>query len=196
MAITAIKNWRKSLGIKQAALAQMVGVSQTAVSRWENGLDKPSVDHSIRIREIIAQDEYSAAQIEIRKQQLDVGLKIMLDLDGMKQLATSPLVRELFPRVRQLENQCTADYLIEQAAKIWMNAELLRSIKKNEVAIITGVSSKGHLRGFDELRFKHRWSATFQRIFTKNYVYVCLEPSEPSAEPDSCNIYFVDDISR
>jgi len=40
---SSIKRFRRRRGIKQQALANMLGCDQTAVSHWERSLDNPSL---------------------------------------------------------------------------------------------------------------------------------------------------------
>ena len=189
-----IKKWRRSSGMKQETLARLLGVSQTAVSRWELGLDNPSPANLSRLRDIITQDTSSTIRIERRKLELQAGLQVMLDLDGMKQLASSRLCQQLFPRLQEFQDQYTADYLIGKTAEIYSNVALIKSIRKNEVAMITGTTSDGHLKDMDELAFKHRWSVTFQKLFTTHYIYLSLEACEPTDEADNYTIHYLDDL--
>lgn len=47
--MTAIEAMRKSVGMSQVALAARLNVTQGAVSQWEQGLTKPSIDNLIRM---------------------------------------------------------------------------------------------------------------------------------------------------
>lgn len=38
---TEIRRWRETAGLSQADLAERMGTSQSAVSRWESGRDEP-----------------------------------------------------------------------------------------------------------------------------------------------------------
>lgn len=38
---TSIRRWREAAGLSQAQLAERLGTTQSAVSRWENGRDEP-----------------------------------------------------------------------------------------------------------------------------------------------------------
>lgn len=50
-----LKRWRQNNNVKQEYLALQVGVSQATVSRWERGVDKPSLAMSKKVNEIIYQ---------------------------------------------------------------------------------------------------------------------------------------------
>jgi len=49
---TKIKNHRQRHGLSQAQLAQMIGVSQRTISRWERGDDNPSISQQKRLRDM------------------------------------------------------------------------------------------------------------------------------------------------
>jgi transcriptional regulator with XRE-family HTH domain len=40
-----IKNMRRKRGLTQEELGKLIGVEKSAISRWENGERKPSIDH-------------------------------------------------------------------------------------------------------------------------------------------------------
>lgn len=46
-----IRHWRSAAGIKQSALAAAVGVSPSAVTRWEKGYSSPTAGNLQRIAE-------------------------------------------------------------------------------------------------------------------------------------------------
>ena len=52
MAKEEIKAIRSSLGLSQAEFAESLGVNQTAVSHWENGLRRPSGAAAILIQQL------------------------------------------------------------------------------------------------------------------------------------------------
>ena len=49
----ALRAWRKAHGISQQALAARLNVSQAAVSRWEAGIDAPSLEVLGRIKALL-----------------------------------------------------------------------------------------------------------------------------------------------
>jgi transcriptional regulator with XRE-family HTH domain len=61
---TLIKNWRSRADLTQAELAQMVGVTQGAVSRWESGgrVDPGRTSHLIAALEL---SESDAAELRL-----------------------------------------------------------------------------------------------------------------------------------
>lgn len=47
--MTAIRDARKQRGITQMELAQLIKVSQGAISQWENGNSRPTLDNLVAI---------------------------------------------------------------------------------------------------------------------------------------------------
>ena len=48
-----IRKAREAAGFTQEKLAEMVGVSRTAVVRWESGEVDPTIDHLVKITELL-----------------------------------------------------------------------------------------------------------------------------------------------
>ena len=44
-----IKNVRKQRGLKQVQLAELTGIDQRQISRWEVGTHRPNIDALVRI---------------------------------------------------------------------------------------------------------------------------------------------------
>ena len=48
-----IKNCRQSAGLSQEKMAELVGVSRQAVTKWETGQTSPSTENLFRLAEIL-----------------------------------------------------------------------------------------------------------------------------------------------
>lgn len=57
----SLRSWRALRRIKQQAAAQWLGVSQSTLSRWENGLAAPDDDEARRLRQLLSARLDSAA---------------------------------------------------------------------------------------------------------------------------------------
>ena len=57
----SLRVWRSVRRLKQQAVAQLMGVSQTTVSRWESGQAAPTLDEQQRLRALMAARLDSAA---------------------------------------------------------------------------------------------------------------------------------------
>lgn len=51
--MTAIRKLREAKGFSQLEFAMALGVTQGAVSHWENGRRKPDIDDLVRIAELL-----------------------------------------------------------------------------------------------------------------------------------------------
>jgi transcriptional regulator with XRE-family HTH domain len=61
----AIRKLRRRAGLKQQALAELLGCDQTTVSHWERGVDRPSLAFQRRLLEMIAQDQRNIDDLRI-----------------------------------------------------------------------------------------------------------------------------------
>lgn len=50
--MTEIRRLREERGFSQQELAQALGVTQGAVSHWENGVRKPDIDDIVKIAQL------------------------------------------------------------------------------------------------------------------------------------------------
>lgn len=61
-----MRTYRKENGLKQDALAYQLNVDQTTISRWERGIDKPSLAMQKRLRDLLWKREDSVLDAAIR----------------------------------------------------------------------------------------------------------------------------------
>lgn len=62
-----IRKARENCGCSQERLAEYVGVSRTAVSRWENGDSEPKLRHLVGIAELFSVSSDALLGIEKRR---------------------------------------------------------------------------------------------------------------------------------
>lgn len=87
----SLRTWRALRRIKQLHAAQLLGVSQATVSRWENGQTPPSPDEAERLRSLMAARLDSAADQVLARlvQQSAAPVHLICDLTH-RLLAASP----------------------------------------------------------------------------------------------------------
>ena len=79
---SAIRKFRRRAGLKQQALAEMLGCDQTAVSHWERGVDKPSLAFQRRLLEMIARDQRAMEDLRLfTAVERSPGVQALLDND-------------------------------------------------------------------------------------------------------------------
>jgi transcriptional regulator with XRE-family HTH domain len=188
-----LRNWRRTNGMKQGVLADMLGVSQSSVSRWERGLDHPSNALSARLRSIV----FKGAVNEIAVQQAITerlpGFAALVDLDGMRLLATTRAFRAVWSEAVKAEGERFADHLTGLTRELFNDEEFLQSVKHKEIVLVSGVSNR-HVEGFGDNAFRHHWSATYRSIGTRHFVEMVFEPCEPDAELGLRHVLRVDEI--
>ena len=82
-----LRELRKKAGYSQEILAEMLGISRQAVSKWESGQGKPDIDNVIKLTEIY---QVSADYI-------------LLGVEN-KPVISSPEKKELHPETRKTIN--------------------------------------------------------------------------------------------
>src|SRR3989338_5755178 len=96
---TDLTAWRKANAIKQEYLAQMLGVSQSAVSHWERGRDVPSAQTALRLQALMSKTSRDELAIERASISRLAGLRALYDLDGVRLLARSQGFAALWPEL-------------------------------------------------------------------------------------------------
>ena len=188
-----IRRWRKASGLKQGGLAVLLGVSQAAVSRWENGIDQPSAAVYAKIRTLIGTPTFSQIGLEQAVISRMPGIRALVDLDGMRLLATSQAFKTLWPEVVTAEGERFADHLLDQTRDLYNDAAIMSAIRSNEIAMIAAVSDR-QISGFGDQAFRHYWAATYKKIGTRHLAEISYEACEPDAELGLRHILRVDEI--
>lgn len=186
--------WRKACRIKQATLAEMLGVTQTAVSRWETGLDRPPRRLMPRLI-----DAMSAAGAQRREADglaiaHSPALRAAFDLDGVRLVAASRALRATWPRFSALRSTRLADHLVDEASLFLHDGDFVKSARRGEVAVITAVSSRHVALDMDH-GFLHRWTAVFRAYGTAMHVDMTYEPCAPEARRGVESVLFFDDLA-
>jgi transcriptional regulator with XRE-family HTH domain len=87
----ALRRWRRLRGIKQSHAADLVGVSQPTLSRWERGHHRPSEETAGRLSRLLAAPLDSAGDAGLRRLVESSGLSVHLICDlTHRLLAASP----------------------------------------------------------------------------------------------------------
>jgi transcriptional regulator with XRE-family HTH domain len=65
-----IRNYRKQAGISQEKMAEKIGVSRQAITKWENGTGAPDISNLVAIAEFfnVSLDELLSSEKEMKKQ--------------------------------------------------------------------------------------------------------------------------------
>jgi transcriptional regulator with XRE-family HTH domain len=188
-----LRSWRRAKGLKQGLLADMLGVSQSSVSRWERGLDQPSAVLAARLRSLVFKEAVSEIAVQQAITERLPGFAALVDLDGMRLLATTRAFKAVWSEAVKAEGERFAEHLTELSRELFNDEEFLQSVKRREIALVTGVSNR-HVEGFGDNAFRHHWSATYRNIGTRHFVEMVFEPCEPGAELGLRHVLRVDEI--
>lgn len=188
-----LRNWRRATGLKQSALAVLLGVSQATVSRWENGLDEPTAAVYAKLRSLVDEQSHTKLRIEAGIIEKQPGVRALVDWDGMTLLATTPTYKLIWPEIVAAEGQRLADHLVDQSRDLFHDDAISQAVRREEIAMIAGVSDR-HLNGFNNLTFRHYWAVTPKKIGTRHLAEISFEACEPDAELGLRHILRLDEI--
>ena len=152
-------SWRKAERLTQGQLANLLGVSQQAVSNWERNLDEPSAHAKSEIQRLMARADYLAVDAELISEQS--AIRALFDLDGIKLCATSRGFRALWPSMSEMMDEPLVDKLLNEAASLHEDSRLKQGIVRRQIIGVTGISEQ-HLNFDGDLLLKHRWFVRFR----------------------------------
>jgi transcriptional regulator with XRE-family HTH domain len=190
-----LRDWRRAVRMKQNALADYLGVTQSAVSRWESGLDAPNRATMRRIVDImagVARDDLAVERMALLGQST---VRAIFDVDGIRTVAISDGFLKLWPKFAQLQGMSLADILVGESAQLVGNAEFMRRVRRNEIAFVTGVSDL-HVDFRDDPYSRHRWHIVARHIGPKTYVEMLYETCDPAAKVGVEKLVSMDEIGH
>ena len=125
-----LRDWRKANGVKQESLAEILGVSQSAVSQWENGRDIPHrrlVGRIVDMMTATHDARLSVDNLAIRQQS---AIRASFDLDGVKLVTASKGLIAAWPQFAKLVDMRLADRLVGEASHFMHDHEFVRSARR------------------------------------------------------------------
>lgn len=185
-----LKKWRRLNGMKQAFVAHYLGVSQSAVSFWENGRERPSEAHLKKLRMLMAQtarDEITIERLFIRRQS---AIRALCDFDGVELLETSLGFKSLWPDTADLQHRHVADHLVNEAQAFVFDADYARAVRKGEIGLASGVSHR--LTDFQlDSAIKCQWHLCFRRYGHRTLVDIVFEPCGENLETGITDVQYL-----
>jgi len=187
---SSLRKWRRLNGMKQEALASRLGVSQSAVSFWENGREKPSAGNIRKLKALMAhtaRDELAIERLFIKRQ---MGIRVLCDFDGIELLESSAGFKSLWPETADLENRSVADHLVEEARNFLLDADHARSIRNGEIGLASGVSDR--ITDFElDSAVKCQWHLCFRQYGYRTLLDVVFEPCGRDVETGITDIQYL-----
>ena len=188
-----LRAWRSAIGLKQEALAHLLGVTQAAVSRWETGVDVPSRPLLLRLRDMMCASGDARLMVDNFATSRLGSLQASYDLDGVRLISNSQGMQTLWPRLSSLSDVCLNDCLVDEAAELMHDTEFVRLVRRGEVALVSAVSVKQLSLGFDGT-FKHRWFATFRSYGPRMIINMTYEACAADANLGVERVFRLDEL--
>lgn len=174
-----LRDWRKATGMKQEALAHLLGVSQAAISHWENGRDIPSRRLMGRVLDIMSGTADERIQVDRVALQSQTCVRASFDLDGVRLMMASKGLEQIWPEFSRMNNIRLIDHLVDEASKFLHDDDFVRSVRRGEIAIVSAISDQ-HVSLELDCRFLHRWVAVFRSYGPRMLIHMTYEPCAPT----------------
>lgn len=175
-----LRDWRKASCVKQDTLAQMLGVSQAAISNWENGRDIPHKRLMGRILDVIAGTADERVYVDRISMAGQSSVRAAFDLDGVKLVMASKGLTGAWPEFSKLTDIRLIDRLVDEASACLHDDAFVRAVRRGEIALVSAISDQ-HVSLNVDMRFTHRWIAVFRSYGRKMLVDVTYEACDPAA---------------
>lgn len=176
-----ITRWRSANRVKQSALADMVGVSQATVSKWERGTWEPTRAVALRLRDIISGAHEGRLAAELACISPQRGLRALTRGTDFQILGVSDGFRQAWPQTCDLIGERTRKHLINEAAHYCEDRDYLREAADGELLMVTCVSSRILSLGEDpQEHLRLRWHAVVRHIDGELIHEMIYEPCEAS----------------
>jgi transcriptional regulator with XRE-family HTH domain len=191
--IEALKAWRSANGFSQQRLAGRLGVSQATVSRWEAGIDAPSLEVAGRIRALLDPGTQHAVALEELFVGVQESLNVLFDLDGARLLATSQGYVRRFPHFSRLIGESFANRLVGETRVIYEDTSLHSSIMLGEIALMMGTTER-HVDHDHDPAPRHHWTICFRKSGTRVLGNISFDLCDDAAETRLGRIIRTDEL--
>lgn len=188
-----LPNWRKASCLKQETLADILGVSQALVSKWETGKDVPSRRIAMRLLDAMSATSNDRFLLDRRAMQVSKTIRASFDVDGVKLTMLSQGLSATWPTFSTLINTRLIEHLVDEASHFLHDDSFVKSVRRGEVAMVSAVSDR-HVAIDVDARFLHRWTAVFRSYGTRQLVEMTYDTCEPDAPKGVEQIVYFDEL--
>lgn len=176
-----IIRWRAAHRLKQSAFAEMVGVSQATISKWESNVWLPSKTMALRLNEVMSGIHEGRIAIELACLQPQQQMKSIVRGSNIQVMGFSDGFRKLWPETCDFLGTSIRDLLSNEAAEYCDGGDLLREAIDGEILMTTCVSNRIMSIGEEvDVRQRTRWHAIVRRIDGELIHELIYEPCDPN----------------
>ncbi len=136
-----IRRWRSINRVKQAALADMVGVSNVAVSKWENDQSKPSKTVALRLAEVMSGMHEGKLAVEIAFAAPQQQIKALSRGLNMQLVGVSAGYRAAWPEMSAFIGRDMRPFLLNEALLYTVNSDYISEAIRGDILMLSGVSN-------------------------------------------------------
>lgn len=187
-------SWRKAAGVKQASLAHMLGVTQSAISNWETGKDIPSRRLSARLIDVMSSSSEDRLRLDRLNMTGQAAIRASFDIDGVKLKMASRGLMKAWPSFSKLQDVRLVEHLVDEAAYFLHDEEFIRLVRQGEVAMISAVSDRHVQIDIDDI-FRHRWTAVFRCYGPSVLVDMTYDSCEANSNTGVESVLYYDDLA-
>ncbi len=163
--------------IKQEALADMLGVSHVAVSKWENGHSRPSSVMMLRLQSVMSGTHYGRLAAEVAFAAPQQQMKNLVRGPQMQLVGASRGFLEAYPEFKDMFGMSLRPLMTNEALQYCDGSDMLKEASLGEILMITCVSNR-MLEIGPEVKedIRLRWHAIVRHIDGELIHEVILEP--------------------
>lgn len=189
-----IRSYRRDNGLKQDALAGMLNVDQTTISRWERGIDTPSLAMQKRLRDLFWKREDSALDAAVRMVRAAPGRAAIL-VPGTRIIAVSEAyARRYETSASEMRGQLMRHYYGDEYYEQYMLPLAAKGIYSGEIArmdVVARVMLPDGSPGFSQSTILPVISASgIHAVSWSEYIPAAIADTRPS-----CTIVRFDEMT-
>lgn len=182
-----LRNWRHMNSIKQDEVARLAGVTQAAVSRWENGHDIPSPPALRKLEEMFAQFQRDELKAERAIIEVQTSMRALFRLDGLVFKAASKGLAKQWPAFISHLGRPMEDHLVNEAATFLSVRENRRDLRLGKIVYVRGASQRHVEIGGPGML--HLWTACSRQVRNEAYIEMIYEPAPAGTRPEITEIF-------
>lgn len=176
-----LRHWRHVNRVKQEALAEMIGVSRVAVSKWESGQSRPSKAAALLLADIMGgvhNGKLAAEAIFLAPQQQ---IKALFRGRSMELVGVSAGFSFAWPEMLDLIGKKMRQHLVGEAQSYADGGDLLREAAAGELLMVSGVSNRFvNVGSVPDTDARLRWHSIIRHLDGELVHELIYEPCDPT----------------